>query len=133
MLSILFYSSLSFSMESDDKLIEFEGVKKPLLGWIMTSKLNNKHPFSTTSIIRNDGESFIDKGDILDLDEHDLRDITHENYVYAKFYELKQTRLSGNEYVEVGAIILGTKDKKSNFELHYSSMQKILKPLEENK
>ena len=99
----------------------------------MASQLDANHPFSTTSIIRKNEEGFVKQGDILNITEEDLADISNENYVYCNYYAMEKTRLSQKTYVPVGAIILGTKDEKAKEELHFASLRSRMKSHEEEK
>ena len=107
-----------------NELIEFEGEKKPLIGWIRAGLLNSEHPFSTTSVIRLvNAQTFVMQGDVLSLETQDLEgDIANDNYVYTPFYAMLKTRLSRGTYANVGAIILGTKDQKFAQSLHFAHM-----------
>jgi hypothetical protein len=122
-LLILSSYSFSFSMNNDqDQYIEFEGKKQFIPALIMASTLSNKHPFSITPIIRYDGGQLIVKGDILNLEKQDLNDIKNKNYIYCDFFRLQKTRLSDEEFVSVGALILGTKDVSIAEELPFFAM-----------
>lgn len=125
MLSILIYSSRSLAMHKDNQYIEFEGEKKFLPALIMASTLNNKHPFSITPLFRYDGGQLEAKGDILNLKGQDLEDIKNKNYVYCDYFREQKTRLSDDEFVSVGALIVGTKDEAIGQELHFLSMVSI--------
>ncbi|HLW73290.1 MAG TPA: hypothetical protein VKR54_04555 [Candidatus Babeliales bacterium] len=124
--SAIVVMKITSSLQAMDTNIEFQGEKKPLLGWIMVSQLNTKHPFSITSVVRYDTNEFILKGDILNLNEQDLNDISNNNYVYCPFYSLEKTRLSMGRYEEVGAIILGTTDQQAGQQLHFAKMRNLI-------
>ncbi len=112
--------------DSVDKLIEFQGEQKCLLGWIMASQLDPKHPFSTTSLVRAAGNQLTVRGDILSMEEEDVQAVADQNCVYCPFYALLKTRLSQGQYVETGAIIVGTKDAKVCDQLHFAHMRKLM-------
>jgi hypothetical protein len=124
--SAIILMNILSSLQAMETYIEFKGEKKPLLGWIMASLLDEKHPFSVTTVVRYDENKFILKGDILNLNEQDLNDINNSNYVYCSFYTLEKTRLSQGTYQEIGAIILGTKDQTMSQKLHFAKMKNLL-------
>jgi len=114
------------AMQPENKLIEFQGEKKYLLGWILASQLDPKHRFSTTSIVRLAENTFTLKGDVLNMNEQDIQDVGNNNCVYCSYYTLQKTRLSQGTYAKVGAIILGTKDEKACKDLHFASMRSMI-------
>jgi hypothetical protein len=102
------------------EIIEFGGIKKPILGHIVQAQFNPEtDPFSVTSVVIYKENRFILKGDILALSEDDLNDIANGNFVYVPFYTRRKTRL-GN-YQELGAIIVGSSDPSLGDALHFAA------------
>lgn len=69
-------------------------------------------PFSTTLAFRWEQEKLIHLGDITNLTDKDLIAVTFENFVYIDYLTQVKTRLSGEEYACVGAVVIGTQDTK---------------------
>lgn len=108
--SIIAALSLMSSAQEVKTCIEFQGEKKALIVWVGASLLDHNHPFSVTSVIRYKDNTFVLKGDIVNLDEQEIQEIGAGNCVYFPFYTKTRTRLSGSEYQDIGAIVLGSKD-----------------------
>lgn len=73
---------------------------------------NPTDPFSVTQLIRSTGDILTLKGDLFALDKEDLRDIEAGNFVYVPSGCITKTRLSGNRTANIGAIIVGTQNKR---------------------
>lgn len=141
LLSLLSMTTIhnSFSMEKPTtkvKSIKFKGEETPLLNLILASQLNPTHPFSVTRIIDKTNNGYVQKGDILNLNEEDLGKLGKGEYEYVSYYTLEKTRLSQGQYVEVGAIIFGTQNedgttnepcKEDAKDLHFASLRAMMK------
>ncbi len=102
-----------------DKVIEINGVKGNILEHITKSFINIKNPSSTIDVFIYYEGNFCLIGDILYLNTIDIDEIKKGNFCYIPFYTFKKTRLSRGEYIRIGAIVIGTKDK-TIIEIHES-------------
>jgi len=116
---------INCAKDSDkSEIIDINGIKKPLLGHITNAVLNpKKDQFGQTHIIRiNSKGNFVLVGNVLSLSEEDLLQIGKDNCVYVPYYTM--TKIDGI-YKEIGAIIIGTKDKSKGKELHFAAVKKM--------
>ncbi len=118
-------------LENLDTEIEFNGEKKPIMVWLDGALIRDgKEPFSSFSVTSNieykDG-NFTKKGDIYSLSTEDLDKIENGHAVYCLYYSVEKTRISRENYQEVGAIITGTRDCNKCFDLHFDTIFTCMK------
>ena len=92
-----------------------------ILSWhLLNKEWDPASHFSTTLAYRYNLKSkhFVFKGDLLSLDETDLPDIKHKNYIYEPEFKKTKTRLSDGKEVLVGAVFLGING--NNFDFSYT-------------
>ena len=111
MLLILFLLVCLIKTEEE---VEINGEKKYILAHVIKSLMDPNYPPSTTDVVRYNNSNLYLVGDLTKISQSDVSEIIDGNYVYCISYMAKKTRL---EYKEVGAIVIGTTDKKICFEL----------------
>jgi hypothetical protein len=109
------------------KLIEINGEKKTMMGHILKAVLDPNDKFECTKIIKRENDKFIEKGDLTNLSEDDLELISKGLYTYCPFITLTKTRLSKEQYDEVGAIIIGENNEDLCEQLHFAYMNNMMK------
>lgn len=120
------YGMSTFSGKDNPK-IAFYGEIKYLLDYIHDCQFQpNYHKFGTTSVIRFANNVFTKQGDILDLTENDLSDVRNGNWVYTSYYASEKTRLSCGRHERIGAVILGTTDKNTAYDLQLATFRNIV-------
>ena len=135
-LTVLVMSALigttAYAMDDEDYKIEFKGEKKPALGFINRAALDpDTDPFCNTDVLQYDEKnkklSLI--GNIRTLLENDqqtiLGEIAKGNCVYKECYMIRKVNF---RYENIGAFIVGTKDKETLKLLHFYAQQAVVSP-----
>ncbi len=142
-------ASTDIHIENISTEIEFNGQKKPIIGWITAcigwGEKGKKEPFGVTRNIEYKKDKFIEKGDIFSLSPEDIEKIVNGNAVYCPYYAEQKTRLSYVDpgepfiggpvhiYESVGAIITGTQDCEKCTELHFANIHRFMKQMNQHK
>ena len=112
----LFVSKNLLCMQEDvligerGKKFEINGVLQTMSEYVRDSLADHYNPFSVTKVYRYASDKFIIVGDILNVNDEDLIQISEGNFVYVPNFLHEKTRLSREAEVDVGAIIIGTRN-----------------------
>lgn len=113
-----------------DGRIEINGETKTMIGHIHEARLDamdgKENPFINTDIITYDENGFVRVGTVLSANKAVLMEVAKGNYMYTPWYA-KSKGASGRDYVEFGAIILGTKDQAIINKLRLSAVKLLMK------
>lgn len=98
----------------NDDNVEINGKKQSLIQHVLhaTQAERCQTSFSTTAVIRYENNKLIRIGDLSDISQDDLSHIAQGNCLYKPYFATEKTRLSRRLYEDIGAIVVGTKNKK---------------------
>ena len=109
----------------NDSEIEINGEKRPLMDHIIKALTVDPDHLKNIDFIRyENGKYIIVAEDKPNLSEADLKQLGENNYVYASFY--KVAKRDGRDYQNIGAIIIGTTDKKHANAIHFAALDAIM-------
>lgn len=94
------------------KIFEINGTKKSMAAHIIDAINDQQNLFSVTNLIQYQNDTFIIKGNVTDITPEDLSDIDTGNFIYTPDFTSKKMRFSKSSHHIVGALILGTHDKR---------------------
>lgn len=93
-------------------ILKVEDKELYLIGHVLRTIVQPSNKFANTRIARYTSTGFIDMGYVPTISEEDLKAIREGNYYYLKDLTKEVTPYSNNQSIDVGAIVIGTTNRR---------------------